>query len=113
VVYGKDLAAKLKTQGLTGPKILGPLREDLNAQTNMSAHDKATAARVACASQGTTWGPGPVVAMPNGDFVVTPRAANPTGPVLIVKPDGTVVRGNANVELDGLTYKVSNVTERK
>jgi hypothetical protein len=52
---------------------LAPLIDALNARAAMPPFDKATA-RVACNAQGTpNWGAGPVVAMPNGDRIVTPR----------------------------------------
>jgi hypothetical protein len=52
--------------------------------------------------------------MPNGDLVVTSRMVDKEGPVLIVKPDGAVVRGIASIDmLDATTYVVSNVIEGK
>ena len=52
---------------------LRPLIVEL-VRAAMPAFDKATAARVACNAQSTRdWGAGPVVAMPNGDLIVTPR----------------------------------------
>ena len=81
----------------------------------MSSFDKATAARVACNAQSTRdWGAGPVVAMPNGDLIVTPKMVAEEGPVLIVKPDGAVLRGTGRIDmLDETTYVVSNVVEGK
>src|SRR5262249_758172 len=113
VAYGKALVARLREQGLSGAGILRPLIDDLNARTAMSPFDKATAARVACNAQDTpNWGAGPVVAMPNGDLIVTSRMVDKEGPVLIVKPDGAVLRGTASIDmLDQTTYVVSNVTE--
>ena len=115
VAYGKAFAASLRQRGVSGAGILGPLIDDLNAQTAMSPFDKATAARVACNTQGIQdWGAGPVVAMPNGDLIVTSRLVAKEGPVLIVKPDGAVLRGTAGIDmLDATTYVVSNVIEGK
>jgi len=115
VAYGKAFAARLREQGLSGAGILRPLIDDLNAQTAMSPFDKATAARVACNAQDTpNWGAGPVVAMPNGDLIVTSRMVDKEGPVLIVKPDGVVRRGTAGIDmLDETTYVISNVIEGK
>jgi hypothetical protein len=98
---------------VSGAGILGPLIDDLNACAAMSPFDKATAARVACNAQGTPdWGAGPVVAMPNGDLIVTPRMVAKEGPVLIVKPDGVVLRGTGRIDmLNETTYVVSNVIE--
>lgn len=81
----------------------------------MPAFDKATAARAACNAQDTpNRGAGPVVAMPNGDLIVTSRMVAEDGPVLIVKPDGIVLRGAARIDmLNETTYVVSNVTEGK
>ena len=113
VAHGKAFAARLKKDGLSGAGILRPLIDDLNAQAAMSPFDKATAARVACNAQDTpNWGAGPVVAMPNGDLIVTSRLVSKEGPVLVVKPHGTVVRGTAGIDmLDETTYVVSNVIE--
>ena len=98
VAYGKAFVARLRTHGVSGAGILRPLIDDLNAHAEMTAFDKVTAARVACNSQDTSdWGAGPVVAMPNGDLIVTPRIVSKEGPVLVVKPDGVVLRGTANV----------------
>ena len=115
VAYGKAFVNSLREHGVSGAGILRPLIDDLNAHAAMSAFDKATAARVACNAQGTPdWGAGPVVAMPNGDLIVTPRMVAKEGPVLIVKPDGAVLRGTAYVEmLDETTCRVSNVREGK
>jgi hypothetical protein len=112
VGYG---AAFVAAQGLSGAGVLRPLIDDLNAQTAMSPADKATAARVACNAQSTPgWGAGPVVVMPNGDLIVTSRMHSPEAPVLVVKPDGAVLRGTAYVEmLDETTCRVSNVREGK
>jgi hypothetical protein len=114
VAYGKAFVTRLKEHGVSGAGILRPLIDDLNARA-MSPFDKATAARVACNAQGTPdWGAGPVVAMPNGDLIVTPRMVAKEGPVLIVKPDGAVLRGTAGVDmLDETTYVISNVIEGK
>jgi len=111
VAYGKAFAGRLRERGVGGAGILRPLIDDLNACGSMSAFDKATAARVACNAQGTPdWGAGPVVAMPNGDLIVTPKMVASEGPVLIVKPDGAVLRGTARIDmLDETTYVVSNV----
>jgi len=113
VAYGKAFVAGLREQGVSGAGVLGPLIDDLNAQAAMSPFDKATAARVACNTQDTpNWGAGPVVTMPNGDLIVTSRMVAKEGPVLIVKPDGAVLRGTASIDmLDQTTYVVSNVTE--
>ena len=115
VAYGKALAARLKAQGVSGAGILRPLIDDLNAQIALSPADKATAARVACNAQDTPgWGAGAVVTMPNGDLVVTPRMHAPEAPVLVVKPDGTVMRATANIEMfDETTGRFSNVIEGK
>ena len=115
VVYGKDFAARLSAQGVSGAGILRPLIDDLNAQRALSAADKATAARVACNTQGTPgWGAGAVVTMPNGDLIVTSRMHATEAPVLIVKPDGAVLRGTVNLEMrDEHTCRVSNVVEGK
>lgn len=115
VAYGKAFAARLSAQGVSGASVLRPLIDDLNAHAALSPADKATAARVACNTQGTPgWGAGAVVTMPNGDFVVTPRMHATEAPVLVVKPDGIVLRGTANVEMrDENTCRVSNVIEGK
>jgi hypothetical protein len=113
VAYGKAFVARLRERGVSGAGILRPLIDDLNAQAAMSPFDKATAARVACNTQDTpNWGAGPVVAMSNGDLIVTSRMVAKEGPVLIVKPDGAVLRGVAGIDmLDETTYVVSNVIE--
>jgi len=113
VGYGKALVAALRAQGISGAGVLRPLIDDLNAQTAMSPADKATAARVACNAQGTpNWGAGPVVVMPNGDLIVTSKMHATEAPVLVVKPDGAVLRGTANLEmLDEHTCRISNVRE--
>jgi hypothetical protein len=113
VAYGNAFVATLKARGLTGAAVLRPLIDDLNAQTTMSAIDKATAARVTCNAQGTAdWGAGPVVTMPSGDMIVTSRMVALEGPVLVVKPDGAVLRGTARIDmLDATTYVISNVVE--
>jgi hypothetical protein len=113
VAWGKAFAARLADHGVSGAGILRPLIDDLNARGQMSAFDKATAARVACNAQGKPdWGAGPVAAMPNGDLIVTPRMVAKEGPVLVVKPDGRVLRGTARVDMrDETTYVVSNVIE--
>ena len=113
VAHGRAFAATLRAQGVSGAGVLRPLIDDLNAQTAMSPIDKATAARVACNAQATPgWGAGPVVVMPNGDLIVTARMHAPEAPVLVVKPDGVVLRGAASIEmLDETTCRVSNVTE--
>ncbi len=115
VAYGKAFVRSLREHGVRGAGILRPLIDDLNARAAMSPFDKATAARVACNAQGTPdWGAGPVVAMPNGDLIVTPRMVAKEGPVLIVKPDGVVLRGTAGIDmLNETTYVVSNVVEGK
>jgi len=115
VAYGKAFVASLRERGVSGAGILRPLIDDLNAHAAMSPFDKATAARVACNAQDNpNWGAGPVVAMPNGDLIVTPRMVAKAGPVLIVKPDGAVLRGTAGVDmLDETTYVISNVIEGK
>ena len=115
VAYGKAFVNSLRAYGLRGAGILRPLIENLNARAAVSPFDKATAARVACNAQDTpNWGAGPVVAMPNGDLIVTPRMVAKEGPVLIVKPDGVVLRGTAGVDmLDETTYVISNVIEGK
>jgi hypothetical protein len=113
VAWGKAFAGYLRDRGVSGAGILRPLIDDLNARTAMSPFDKATAARVACNAQGKQdWGAGPVVAMPNGDLIVTSKMVDKQGPVLIVKPDGAVKRGTAGIDmLDETTYVVSNVIE--
>jgi len=113
VAYGTAFAGRLRERGVSGAGILRPLIDDLNACGSMSAFDKATAARVACNAQGTSdWGAGPVVAMPNGDLIVTPKMVASEGPVLIVKPDGVVLRGTGRIDmLNETTYVVSNVIE--
>jgi RHS repeat-associated protein len=114
VQFGQDAAARFAAQGKTGGAIIRPLAQELNAQANMSPMDKAIAMQAAANSQGKTFGAGPIAKMPNGDLVVTPRAANPTAPVVIVKPDGTVLHGNASVTLvdNNSAYRVSNVTTK-
>src|SRR6201996_6995932 len=113
VAYGRAFVARVRQHGLTGAGILRPLIDDLNANAAMSPFDKATAARVACNTQDTPdWGAGPVVAMPNGDLIVTSKMVAEEGPVLIVKPDGAVLRGTGRIDmLDETTYVVSNVVE--
>jgi hypothetical protein len=115
VAYGEAFVATLRTQGVSGAGVLRPLIDDLNAQTAMSPGDKATAARVACNAQDTPgWGAGPLVTMPNGDLIVTSRMHATEAPVLVVKPDGAVLRGTADLEfLDETTCRVSNVIEGK
>jgi hypothetical protein len=115
VAYGKAFVDRLRQEGVSGAGILRPLIDDLNAQAAMSPFDKATAARVACNTQDTpNWGAGPVVAMPNGDLIVTSRMVDKEGPVLIVKPDGAVLRGTAGIDmLDEATYVVTNVVAGK
>ena len=115
VAYGKAFVNSLREDGVSGAGILRPLIDDLNARAAMSPFDKATAARVACNAQDTPdWGAGPVVAMPNGDLIVTPRMVAKEGPVLIVKPDGVGLRGTAGIDmLDETTYVISNVIEGK
>ena len=112
VAWGKAFVARLNEQGVSGAGILRPLIDEL-ARAAMSPFDKATAARVACNAQGKPdWGAGPVVAMPNGDLIVTPKMVAEEGPVLIVKPDGAVLRGTGRIDmLDETTYVVSNVVE--
>ena len=114
VGWGEAFASRLGEQGVSGAGILRPLIDDL-ARAAMPAFDKATAARVACNAQSTRdWGAGPVVAMPNGDLIVTPKMVAEEGPVLIVKPDGAVLRGTGRIDmLDETTYVVSNVVEGK
>src|ERR1700759_175398 len=113
VAWGKAFAGRMREQGVSGAGILRPLIDDLNARAAMSPFDKATAARVAWNAQGKPdWGAGPVAAMPNGDLIVTPRMVAREGPVLIVKPDGAVLRGTGRIDmLDETTYVVSNVIE--
>src|ERR1700759_2793557 len=113
VAYGRAFAGRLRQHGVSGAGILRPLIDDLNARAAMPPFDKATAARVACNAQSSPdWGAGPVVAMPNGDLIVTPRMVAREGPVLIVKPDGAVLRGTGRIDmLDETTYVVSNVAE--
>ena len=113
VDWGKAFAHRLQDRGVSGAGILRPLIDALNAREGMSPFDKATAARVACNAQSAKdWGAGPVVAMPNGDLIVTSKMVDKQGPVLIVKPDGTVARGTAGIDmLDETTYVVSNVVE--
>src|ERR1700732_667753 len=92
VAYGKAFVVSLREHGVSGAGILRPLIDGLNAQAALSPIDKATAARVACNTQGTPdWGAGPVVAMPNGDLIVTPKMVAKEGPVLIGKTDGAVL----------------------
>jgi hypothetical protein len=77
VAWGKAFAGTLRDRGVSGAGILRPLIDDLNAHGSMSPFDKATAARVACNTQGAQdWGAGPVVAMPNGDLIVTSNRLN-------------------------------------
>ena len=113
VAWGKAFAGSLRDRGVSGAAILRPLIDALNAHGSMSAFDKATAARVACNTQSAKdWGAGPVVALPNGDLIVTSKMVDKQGPVLIVKPDGAVKRGTAGIDmLDETTYVVSNVVE--
>jgi hypothetical protein len=113
VTYGKAFAARLREQGISGAAILRPLVDDLNALAALSPVDKATAARVACNAQDApNWGAGPVVVMPNGDLIVTSRMVAKEAPVLIVKPNGVVLRGTAGIDmLDETSYVVSNVIE--
>jgi hypothetical protein len=115
VAHGIAFVAASSAQGVSGAGVLRPLIDDLNAQTAMPPADKATAARVACNAQSTPgWGAGPVVVMPNGDLIVTSRMHSPEAPVLVVKPDGAVLRGTAYVEmLNETTCRVSNVREGK
>jgi hypothetical protein len=110
VAYGQQAASRLAAQGKTGGAIIRPLIKELNGQTQMTPLEKATAMQVACNSQGKTFGAGPIAKMSNGDLVVTPRAPNPSAPVVVVRSDGTVARGNASVELVGNSMKVSKVS---
>ena len=99
VPYAKAFASRLGEHGVSGAGIVRPLIDDL-ARAAMPAFDKATAARVACNAQGRPdWGAGPMVAMPNGDLIVTPRMVAQEGPVLIVKPDGAVLRGTGRIDM--------------
>ncbi len=115
VASGEALAERLRAEGVRGPGILRPLVADLNAQTAMAAEDKAVAATSACNAQGRTFGAGPVVRMPDGSFIVTPRQPALGAPVLIVTREGAVLRGNADVVLtpDLRAYQVSNVVPRQ
>nr|WP_269749913.1 DUF4157 domain-containing protein [Polyangium fumosum] len=113
VQFGKDAAARLKAQGITGGGILHPMATELNAQPNMAPMDKATAMQVACNAQ-TAFGAGPIVRMPNDVIVVTSRAPLQNAPVVLVHPNGTVGFGRANIRLDKktLTYYVWDVTPK-
>jgi hypothetical protein len=117
VEYGEALAVRLQAQGKTGPAVVKPVIADLNAQPAMTAQEKALAAYAACSRQteftGRTWGAGPLARMPNGDYVVTSRAPLDRAPVIIVRSDGRVVFGRADLKLvnNGTAMKVSNVTE--
>jgi hypothetical protein len=115
VAWGKAFTGRMREQGVSGAGILRPLIDALNAHASMPAFDKATAARVACNTQSAPdWGAGPVVTMPNGDLIVTSKMIAQEGPVLIVKPDGAVLRGTARIDmLDETTYVVWNVIEGK
>jgi hypothetical protein len=110
VAYGQEAATRLAAQGKTGAAILRPLTNELNGQTTMSPMDKATAMQTACNAQ-KQFGAGPIAKMPNGDLVVTSRAPLPNAPVIIVKADGTVTRGIADITMtDGnQAFQVSNV----
>lgn len=110
VAYGQQAAARLAQQGKTGPAILRPLTDELNAQANMTPMEKATAMQSACNAQ-KSFGAGPIATMPNNDLVVTSRAPLPNAPVIIVKADGTVLRGTADIALvdNNTAFKVSNV----
>jgi hypothetical protein len=117
VEYGEALALRLQAQGKTGPAVVKPVIADLNAQPTMTAQDRALAAYAACARQteltGGTWGAGPLARMPNGSYVVTSRAPLKKAPVIIVKPDGRVVFGRADLKFvnNNTAMEVSNVTE--
>jgi hypothetical protein len=114
VAYGEQAAARLAAQGKIGPRILRPLTQELNA-SNLSPADRATAMQVACNRQGATFGAGPIARMANGNLVVTSREAFNKAPVIVVKPDGTVLRAAADLayirDSNGLVtaYSVSNV----
>jgi hypothetical protein len=110
VAYGKEAAARLAAEGKTGRGILKPLTKELNA-SSLAPADRATAMQVACNQQGKTFGAGPVVRMPNGDYVVTSREAFAKAPVIVVKPNGGVFRGMADLRLinNNMAYEVTNV----
>jgi hypothetical protein len=111
VAFGQQAAARLAAQGKTGPAILRPLAQELNAQPSMSPMDKAAAVQAACNAQ-KVFGAGPIAQMPDGNLVVTSRAPLPKAPVVIVQPDGSVVFGKADLTLinNNSAFKVSNVT---
>ncbi|WP_394836098.1 DUF4157 domain-containing protein [Pendulispora rubella] len=103
--YGEQLATRLAAAGRRAARVVRPLVDDLNAQSSMPARAKAEAAHAACRAQMPTWGPGPLVEMPNGDFVITSRQAMLDAPVIIVESNGNVSTGRANmanVENNGL-----------
>jgi hypothetical protein len=111
------LAESLRAEGRVGPAIVRPLVNELNRQASISAAEKADAAHAAGAKQAEftrgTWGVGPLARMPNGDFVVPSRAPFPKAPVIIIKSNGRVLVGKADLELvnNMSAMKISNVTE--
>jgi len=117
VAYGKAFVNSLREHGVSGAGILRPLIDDLNARAAMSPFDKATAAlsRPANAQDIPELGRGPVVAMPNGDLIVTPRMVAKEGPVLIAQARRAVVlRGTAaSICSTRRSYVISNVIEGK
>jgi hypothetical protein len=98
VAVGTEASARLGAQGLKGPKLIRPMIAELNSNPTLTPMDKATAMRTACnkTSPGT-FGAGPIAKMPNNDLVVTSREAMVNAPVVIVKSNGTVVAGRADI----------------
>ena len=94
--YGTQLGTRLKTDGKVGYKALKPIAQDLSAKTDLSPAQKADAAKNAVDVSRPTFGAGPVVEM-NGYHVVTSRLPGAATDVMVVKPDGGVVFGNASV----------------
>jgi hypothetical protein len=106
--YGKELGGRLKAQGKTGPAAFKPIMEDLSGQPGVANIDKADAAKAAVDASLPTFGSGPVVKM-GDNYVVTSRVAFEKAPVIVVKPDGSLVRGMVDIVQDGIYWRVSNL----
>ena len=106
--YGKGLGERLKAQGKTGPAAFKPIMEDLSGQPGVANIDKADAAKAAVDASLPTFGCGPVVKM-GDNYVVTSRVAFDKAPAIVVKPDGTLVRGMVDIVQDGIYWRLSNL----
>lgn len=103
--HGTNLGKRLSAQGKAVQGVRGPVIADVNAQTGMSQAAKAAAVQAAVNTQRPNFGAGPIVKMPNGDMVVTSRVPLAKAPVIVVKLNGTTVRGMAKIEaMDNFTW---------